>query len=232
LSERPIGARIASGDDDDLALRARIGMPRLLIVDDHPLYRHGFVAALRARMPGASIHAVADASAAITDLDENPETDLVVIDFRLPGMDGIEALSEVGRRHPQIPRILMSGEDDPSLVRRAVAAGASGFVPKSLPVDELEQAISRVLAGDVYVPPAVSAASATQASLTLRQIEVLAHLAAGRTNREIAEALRITERTAKAHVAAIFAAFGVDNRTQAVVAGQQAGYVATTRSAG
>ena len=220
LSERtiPCGNRVPY----ELIRSAVCVMSRFLIVDDHPLYRFGFMAALQARMPHLELQGCSDAAAAMADLDLHPNTDLVVIDFRMPGMDGISALAEFGRRHPQVPRMLISGDADPNLARRALAAGASGFVPKSLPIDELEFAIRSVLEGATYSPPSIEQEHRPGDALTLRQLEVLNRLARGQTNREIADALHITERTAKAHVAAIFVALDVDNRTQAVLAAQRA----------
>ena len=123
------------------------------------------------------------------------------------------------------PRLLVSGADEAALVRRAFAAGASCFLPKSMSVAEVSAAIRQVLAGGVYVPGASTVPPAGPgAQLSLRQLEVLRLLGEGYTNKQIARSLDITERTAKAHVAAIFEALAVDNRTQAVVAAQRLGY--------
>lgn len=195
-------------------------MPRLLLIDDHPLYRHGFIAALESRLPEFSFHGVGDVDAGLLALDQHPDTELVIIDFRLPGTDGLAALGAFGARHPAVPRILISGEEGAELAQRALAAGASGFMPKSLDVDCVEAGIRQVLAGGYFVPPATLRSSG---ALTLRQLEVLRLLGAGQSNRDIAAMLHITERTAKAHVSAIFLALGVENRTQAVLAAQRSG---------
>jgi DNA-binding NarL/FixJ family response regulator len=195
-------------------------VPRILLIDDHPLYRHGFISALEARLPGYTVVGAASAEEGAAELDRHPDTDLVIIDFRLPEGDGLAALLAFGARHPGVPRVLMSGEEGADLGQRALAAGASGFIPKSMDVESVEAALRQVLAGDCFVPPI----SAHQADgLTLRQVEVLRLLGAGCSNRDIATALHITERTAKAHVSAIFALFAVENRTQAVLAAQRAG---------
>jgi two-component system, NarL family, nitrate/nitrite response regulator NarL len=202
---------------------------RILVVDDHPLYREGMVSALRARLPGLEVLGAGSAEEGLTVLEGNPETDLVLIDLRLPGMDGFGALAEYAARFPTVSRVLISGQESADLVRRAFDAGASGFIPKSMAVDEVAAAIRRVLEGGVFVPER-DHLPADAGGLTLRQLEVLRLLGEGYTNKEIARALDITERTAKAHVAAIFEALGADNRTQAVVAGQRLGYLTAARA--
>ena len=200
-------------------------MPRILVVDDHPLYREGMMGALRAELGGVEVVGAGTAEEGLEVLAADPEVDLVLIDLRLPGMDGLSALAAYAARFPAVARLLVSGADEAALVRRAFAAGASGFLPKSMSVAEVSAAIRQVLAGGVYVPGASTAPPAGPgAQLSLRQLEVLRLLGEGYTNKQIARALDITERTAKAHVAAIFEALAVDNRTQAVVAAQRLGY--------
>lgn len=210
-------------------------MPRILIVDDHPLYREGLISALRSQMPGVEAMGADSAEDGLVLLETTPDADLVLIDLRLPGMDGFTALTAYGARFPLVPRMLISGDDDPRYVRRAFDLGASGFMPKSLSVQAVSEAIAVVLNGGVFAPPASqpgpAAAAAGPGSLTLRQIEALHLLGAGYTNREIARALDITERTAKAHVSAIFDALGADNRTQAVLAAQRLGLLGTAKAA-
>lgn len=204
-------------------------MQRILVVDDHPLYREGMVSALRARLPGLEVLGAGSAEEGLTVLEGNPETDLVLIDLRLPGMDGFDALAAYAARFPTVSRVLISGQEDAAIVRRAFDAGASGFIPKSMAVDEVAAAIRRVLDGGVFLP-AQGEQPPRSGALTLRQLEALRLLGAGYTNKEIAKALDITERTAKAHVAAIFEVLGADNRTQAVVAAQRLGYLPSGRA--
>lgn len=201
-------------------------MPRILIVDDHPLYREGLISALRSQMPGVETLGADSAEDGLGLLEAMPDTDLVLIDLSLPGMDGFAALTAYGARFPLVPRMLISGHDAPHHVSRAFELGASGFMPKSLPVQAVSDAIAQVLRGEVFVPPvdrAAVAAAPTPGNLTLRQMEVLHLLGAGYTNKEIARALDITERTAKAHVGALFEALGTENRTQTVLAAQRLG---------
>ncbi len=205
-------------------------MQKLLIVDDHPLYREGMASALRQLMPEIEVYGAENAEAGLDLLDTMPDLELVLIDVKLPGIDGFSALDLYASRYPTVARMLISGQDDPELVRRAFAAGASGFIHKSMTVKEIVLAIQRVLDGGVFIPDDPRNEGAWEAkdvgadaSMTLRQLEVLRLLGEGRTNKEIANTLSITERTAKAHVAAIFEALGVDNRTRAVVAAQRSG---------
>lgn len=206
-------------------------MQKILIVDDHPLYREGMMSALRAQMDDVEVLGADSAEDGLEVLLSHPEIDLVLIDVRLPGMDGFAALSVYGARFPTVSRILISGSEEPEYLKRAFEAGASGYIPKSMPVRDVTMAIRRVLDGGVSVPmvaaPALAEAVSADpiAHLTLRQLEALRLLGEGYTNKEIAKALEITERTAKAHVAAIFEALGADNRTQAVLAAQRRGYL-------
>jgi two-component system, NarL family, nitrate/nitrite response regulator NarL len=208
-------------------------MQKILIVDDHPLYREGMMSALRAQLDEVEVLGADSAEDGLQVLVRNPDIDLVLIDVRLPGMDGFAALAVYGARFPTVSRMLISGSEEPQYLKRAFEAGASGFIPKSMPVREVTAAIRRVLDGGVSVPgdaapaPTEAASRDPIAHLTLRQLEALRLLGEGYTNKEIAKALEITVRTAKAHVAAIFEALGADNRTQAVLAAQRGGYLSS-----
>lgn len=207
-------------------------MARILIVDDHPLYREGLISALRSLMPGVETLGSDSAEDGLGLLESMPEIDLVLIDLSLPGMDGFTALTTYGARFPLVPRMLISGNDAPQHITRAFKLGASGFMPKSLSVQAVSDAIATVLRGEVFVPPTErQAVVLTPANLTLRQIEVLHLLGAGYTNKEIARTLDITERTAKAHVGAIFEALETENRTQAVLTAQRLGLLKPAETA-
>jgi len=203
-------------------------MPRILIVDDHPLYREGMVSALRAHLTDVDIRGEGSAEDGLRHLEREPGIDLVLIDLRLPGMDGFDALSLYAQRFPAVARAVVSAQEDVTLMRRAFDSGAAAYIPKSMTVPDVALAIQQVLAGGIFIPdPRPAAARPGRATaLTLRQVETLRLLGEGRTNKEIATALDITERTARAHVAAILHALGAENRTQAVVAAQRLGYLA------
>jgi len=195
-------------------------LKRILIVDDHPLYREGLVSALRAHLPDIEVFGAGSAEEGLEELERHADVEAVLIDVRLPGMDGFGALAAYAARFPTVSRVLVSGQEGGDLVRRAFDAGASGFIPKSLSIDEVAQAIRQVLDGGVFAPEPGEVRE-RPSTLTLRQLEVLRLLGEGYTNKEIGKSLGITERTAKAHVAAIFEVLKVDNRTQAVVAAQR-----------
>lgn len=205
-------------------------MQNLLIVDDHPLYREGMISALRTRMSDVEVQGADSAEEGLHVLMRNPQFDLVLIDVRLPGMDGFAALALYGARFPAVPRILISGSDEPAYLKRAIEGGASGYIPKSMAVFDVVAAIQRVLQGGVSGPEIASPVRRREdldplALLTLRQLEVLRLLGEGCTNKEIAKALEISERTARAHVAAIFEALDADNRTHAVLSAQRRGFL-------
>ncbi len=157
---------------------------------------------------------------------EHRDLDLVLLDLELPGRPGLDALRELRQRFPEVPVAIVSGNEEPAVVRRALDAGACGFVPKSSTGELLRQALKLILSGGIYVPPAALAAPAGPAAdgalrrerfhqLTERQREVLALVARGLTNREIAGVLSIAEGTVKNHVAAILERLEISNRTEA-----------------
>lgn len=204
-------------------------MIRLLLVDDHPLYREGVVAVLRTRLPDASVECAPDAESGLRLLREHPDFDAVLLDLRLPDARGLDALSRYAREFPQVARVLISGETvDARTVQSALAAGASGFLPKTLSVGEMVAALSCVLDGGVYTPSAagVPHAQAGLEGLSLRQIEVLQMMLRGNANKQIAQELGIAERTVKAHLTPVFDALGVNTRVQAAMAAQRLGLFA------
>lgn len=215
---------------------------KLLVVDDHPTLRTGLIALLRQ----------ADAQTVVLEADggpeglrlagDHPDLDAVFVDLMMPGMDGMTAVHELARRHPQLPIIVLSMSEDPDDVRRALSAGALGYLPKSASAATIVSALRFVLAGNVYVPPlllhdtpAARRADSARARppaganvrLTQRQLAVLALLCDGLSNKEICGRLDLSEKTVKAHVSAIFKAMNVVNRTQAALLAREAGLVRT-----
>jgi DNA-binding NarL/FixJ family response regulator len=203
---------------------------KILIVDDHPLFRAGFHAVLEQGALDAGILSVSSVQEAMQILQRNPEVGLVLLDLHLRGDDGFHALKLIGEKYPTTACIMISGDEQEGIASRAVAAGASGFIPKSFTADEMVAAIKKVLDGEVFLPARDQAAAATPdgSSLTLRQLEVISMLGRGCSNKEIARALDVAERTVKAHVSAVFEALNVRNRTQAVLAAQRRGYLPST----
>jgi len=166
------------------------------------------------------------ADQALACLDADGDIDLAVIDLMLPDMSGFSLLAILAKRFPEIPAVVVSAIDDEASVRRAIKAGASGYVSKSSSSEVLLQAVRDVLEGGVHLPEAKTAAQPAKRArlpaserygLTAAQGRVLELLAAGRTNREIADLLGVSEGTVKVHMTAIFRALDVSSRAQALV---------------
>jgi len=210
---------------------------KLLVVDDHPVVREGLVALLRQAGPDTVVVQAGSAAEALQQIEANPDLDIVILDLVMPGTGGLPAIAAFGRIRPDLPVIILSSSEDPQDARRALAQGALGYVPKSASQHVLLSAIRLVLNGDRYVPPLIlnEVANARPAQpsrrgengeiLTERQIEVLRRLSVGQPNKIIALDLDLSEKTVKAHVTAIFKALDVVNRTQAAVAGREAGLI-------
>src|SRR5258708_6706441 len=187
-------------------------MPLVLLVDDHPLFHEGLSSAFARLAPDLSIVSADSVQAGLELLRSSPTIELSLIDLILPTSDGLSALTLYAREFPHIPRLLISGKEDPVVVRQARDAGASGFIHKSLPLDHMLAALRSVLAGHAYFEP--SAQSLTRdvsprsgdvhGELTLRQLEVLKLLGEGRSNKEISAALAIADRTVRAHLPELF----------------------------
>lgn len=199
----------------------------ILIVEDHALVREAMVQGLGRLGAGVRCIEAGSADEALACLDAEGSVDLAVVDLMLPEMSGFSLLAILGKRFPDMPAIVVSAMDDEASVRRAMKAGASGFVSKSSSGDTLLQAVREVLDGGVPTPPRFALAAPTprrarplaeQYGLTTAQARVLELLANGSTNREIADSLGLSEGTVKVHMTAIFRALGVVNRAQALVA--------------
>lgn len=202
----------------------------ILIVDDHPLFRHALIQAVRYSLPQALISETASVSEFYHRLETGPEPDLVLLDLHLPGASGFSALVHVRAQYPAIPIIVVSAHEEAGIIQRSIAHGAMGYIPKSAPPVHIGEAIKTVLEGDIWLPPNLShsihdprAANETELaeriqSLTPQQFRVLMMVAEGLLNKQIAYELEVSEATIKAHVTAIFRKLGVQNRTQAVLA--------------
>ncbi len=207
---------------------------KLLIVDDHHLIREGLRPILKRLGDGEETEVLEAASfeAAVEYADRHRDLDLLVLDLRLPNVAGFAALCDLQERHPSLPIVVMSGEDDPELMRQAIEHGALGFIPKSSSADVILNALRLVLSGGTYLPrqimaaPSKAAAAPVKAAgarltalgLTPRQAEVLELLIAGKSNKAICRELHLAEGTVKTHIAAAFKALNVTSRVQAVLA--------------
>jgi DNA-binding NarL/FixJ family response regulator len=206
----------------------------LIIVDDHPLFRGAMRQALSggldAGMAGIgpiSILEAGDFSQLQSQLLDNPDIDLILLDLSMPGVSGFSGLLALRAEHAAMPVVIVSANDDPSTVRRALELGASGFVPKSVGIETIREAISSVLRGDVWKPDDVDLATESDpeiaellkklATLTPQQTRVLSTISRGLLNKQIAYELTVSEATVKAHVSAVLQKLDVDSRTQAVI---------------
>ncbi|MCL4648598.1 response regulator [Burkholderia multivorans] len=208
---------------------------KILIVDDHPVLRDGVEALLRRNDAALAVVQAASADDAMQMLDQHADIDAIVLDLKMRGTSGVDAIAALARARPALQIIVLSSSEDPRDVRAAFAHGALGYVPKSASPHTLLSAIVMVLNGERYVPPLLlddGAAYAIEptrqaagAPLTPRQIEVLRYLAEGVPNKVIADQLGLSEKTVKAHITAIFRTLHVLNRTQAAAAGRKAGLI-------
>jgi DNA-binding NarL/FixJ family response regulator len=202
----------------------------LLIADDHPLFRLALTQALREVMGDARVEEAGSLAEARTVLAQHLDIDLILLDLHLPDSHGLMGLAALRAEHPDIAVAMISAHDDPHTIRRALAYGASAFIPKRSDMERLRTALRAVLDCQEYVPPelrdAVRASppstqdartAANLASLTPQQFKVLTRVAEGQLNKQIAATLNISERTVKAHLSALFEKLGVRNRTQAGV---------------
>ncbi|MCB1748279.1 MAG: response regulator transcription factor [Gammaproteobacteria bacterium] len=195
-------------------------MLKILIADDHALIRGG-LQQLLGRLDGEVCCLEADsAEAALAVARAEPALDLVLLDLGLPDCADLDLLCRFVRDFPLLPVLIVSASAQPALMRTALDQGAMGFIPKSAAPEILLHAVRLVLAGEIYVPAQVLQAprddrSSAAAGLTARQLEVLAHLAAGATNKDIARELALAEATVKVHVTAILKHLEARNRTEA-----------------
>lgn len=208
---------------------------KILVVDDHALVREGLRQVLKGLDSDVDVLEAGSCSHAFELAGQHTDLDLVLLDYHLPDMNGLEALDVFACQHPELPIIVLSGSVNPRVMRQVLSKGAAAFLTKSGMSDELLSVTRLVLAGDVYVPPELMAASAgTPAAelpaesaapqFTPRQEEVLSLLLDGYANKEIGRMLSLSDETVKNHVTAILRGFGVTTRTQAVLAANRHGY--------
>ncbi|HWL06680.1 MAG TPA: response regulator transcription factor [Xanthobacteraceae bacterium] len=201
---------------------------RLLIADDHPLFR----GALREAVAGLPAVTEIDEAGTFDDvvqkLARGGDIDLILLDLSMPGVSGFSGLIYLRAEYAGVPVVIVSANDDPAIIRRSMAFGASGFIPKTLDIGTMRQAIAGILEGNLWTPPDVALDGpadaetadlvARMATLTPQQLRVLMMLTEGLLNKQIAYELAVSEATVKAHVSAILQKLDVDSRTQAVIA--------------
>lgn len=202
-------------------------MLKLLVIEDHAMVREALLQTLKGLDTEVVTVGAADADSALQMLGIYDDIDLVLLDLMLPDTSGMALLGVLRKRYPAIPVVILSALDDADTVDRALRQGAAGFVPKSSSTETMMGALREVLAGEIYVPQRLrerigrdrgrGRTAAERWGLTPGQTRVLELLAQGKTNRQIAEMLAVTEGTVKIHVSAILKAMKVVNRSQALL---------------
>jgi DNA-binding NarL/FixJ family response regulator len=194
---------------------------RLLIVDDHPVVRDG-LSGMFAPDPGFEVVGEAADGAEAVRLAQALKPDVILMDLRMPGMDGVTAITELARRHIAVRVLVLTTYDTDSYVLPAIEAGATGYLLKDSPRAELLRAVREAAAGQGVLSPAVATRlmsrvrTAETELLSQRELEVLGLVAAGTTNREAAVRLFISEATVKTHLLHVYAKLGVTDRAAAV----------------
>ncbi len=200
---------------------------KVMVVDDHPLLRVGITAIVNARSD-MNVVAQAQTGEEAVALFPRCRPDVTLIDLKLPGMSGVATIKAIREVHPTARFIVVTTYEGDEDIHRALEAGAQGYVIKGMPYQVLVQALQRVHSGRRFLPPTVVDALASRmpdSELSAREQEVLGLLVAGKSNKEIAHSLGITEATVKSHVSAILMRLNVNDRTQAVVTALQRGLI-------
>jgi DNA-binding NarL/FixJ family response regulator len=212
---------------------------KILLVDDHVLFREGLKFLLRGLDTGLELDEAGTCAEALTRAAGRTH-DLVLLDLKMPGVRGLDALAALRDAVPEIPVVVLSGEDDAETIKGAIDKGAMGFIPKASTPGVLIQALRLVLANSVYLPPAVLEASealsppartapdtgrgdANLLGITPRQLEVLRWVIQGKTNKAIARELDISDGTVKQHLSDVLKTLGAKTRTEAVYAAAKLG---------
>ncbi|MEM9355607.1 MAG: response regulator transcription factor [Pseudomonadota bacterium] len=201
---------------------------RVIIVDDHPLFRDALDSSLTSAFGNVTTMQCGSLAELVELLKSESEVDLILLDLNMPGVQGFSGLLFLRAQYPSIPVLIVSATGDAATISRALNFGASGFVPKSRPIEEIRSAVQAIMDGEIWVPPDIDLSSAQSSeeerlverlsSLTPQQVRVLVMLGDGLLNKQIAFELGVSEATIKAHVSAILQKLNVDSRTQAVIA--------------
>ncbi len=208
-------------------------MYKILIADDHPLFREAIHNVISDGFPGSEVMETADLDSALALTAEHDDLDLILLDLNMPGMHGLNGLINLRNEAPTIPVVIVSAEQDKQVVLQAITYGAVGFITKSSPRSQMTDAIEQILNGNVYLPPDIIRTQKSPMgrrlnetrgfppellqALTRKQLLVLERMTKGESNKQIAYTLDIAETTVKAHVSAILRKLNVHNRVQAIL---------------
>lgn len=204
---------------------------KILVIDDHALFREGLSHVLDALDDEVNILHAPDYERALLHAAENPDLDLVLLDLNMPGKDGFTALDSFARDYPALPVVILSASNQRHDIQRALDQGAMGYIPKETTSAVMLSALQLILAGGVYIPPNLAQRDVSPdkdnfnspLNLTPRQMDVLGLLVQGFSNKDIATQLGLSEATVKMHVTSILKGLGVSNRTQAAMAAEKLG---------
>ncbi len=207
---------------------------KILLADDHPMVRDGMKSVLRKLDDHVAILDAQDYPGAFELASQHPDLDLVLLDLYMPGMPGVDGVRQFRQRFPAMALVVMSAADEPEDIQRIMAYGALGYITKSSTSQLILSALRLVIAGGVYTPtPNLTERKGAGkerldpnqklAALTERQVSVLRELLSGKSNRQIAEKLHVTEGTVKIHLTSIYRILKVTNRTEALLAAQRMG---------
>ena len=209
------------------------GLPvRVLIADDHPLFRDALRHVVGQSFDDAQCLEACDFAQIGMVLAEDEMLDLILLDLNMPGMDGFTGLLRLREDLPATPIIVVSASEEPNIIEQALACGAAGFIPKSSAKERMCEAVALVMTGEIFRPEEILGTKAKiidplleeqLGSLTHRQRMVLSLLARGKSNKQIAYELDVTNTTVKAHMTAILRKLKVTSRTQAVIVARQIG---------
>lgn len=208
---------------------------KILIADDHALFRAGLRLLLAGMAPSAMLLEAATLSEAAAVAERHPDLSLCLLDLAFEGEHGLDALATIKHALPDVAVVVVSATHDAATVRACIDSGAMSFVPKSMPAETLSVALTRVLAGEIYLPEEVMLgmnALRARPSLTPRQIDVLRGLSRGLPTKSIARELKISEHTVKEYISLVFDALGVHNRTEAVITAARLGLPTTLPARG
>ena len=200
---------------------------RVFCVDDHPLLREGIITLINNQPDMQVVGEASTGQKAIEGFREH-QPDIALMDIRLPDMSGIDVMIAIRKEFPGARVIMLTTSEGDVEIQRALEAGASGYMLKSMPPKEVVEAVRQVHRGKKRIPPEIAAHLAEHYSdeaITAREIEVLQHIAGGNRNRDIAEKLFISEETVKVHIKHIMEKLGAGDRTEAVAIGIRRGII-------
>lgn len=194
----------------------------VLLIDDHPLFRSGITAVINELDDEVRCVEAEGIEEGLSLLREGGTFTIILLDLALPGLDGMDGIALLRDAAPATPIVVLSATENAVTIRQAINRGAKGYIPKSSGKDIILNALRLVLSGGVYLPAKILltevSITSNPGSLTPRQVDVLQLLAQGKSNKEVADKLKLTENTVRTHVAAILKRLGVKNRTEAGVA--------------